>query len=423
MTLAKATEAQIAWARSVQAGYRERVRALLPPPSDEDTGREGGPDWEWAQAEFERSDPELARDYARSREYLGPYSAIDSDDVEPDEPGPVDNYIPADDSELFWRDSVEWRDPEPPGGRFDGDESDWWLDVDPVGEFQTDARQSLYEAQRQREAGELAAAEQLTERARLATVAADELLLDADDSRFRGLDFDRVKAERDWVRASSENARLVAQPFPPAAPPFASAARRREAAQALNERVAGGVEWARALRAVHFQRAQAEWRRLIRDGAEPSDELAVQARQGVHLRDEKLAALVPLSTDTLRRAGEFPVRVDEPTAELRDRYAAIKFRLTEVEAIRFELEEPVAELDAEATALRSAADDLALSEGYAPEAFEPVADEPQQEPAPRRRRVIDLLPKLPRPPSRPTPESVAQQSASTRGPSSSPDLS
>jgi hypothetical protein len=82
-----------------------------------------------------------------------------------------------------------------------------------------------------------------------------------------------------------------------------------------------------------------------------------------------------------------------------------------------------AALDAEANALRSAADDLALSEGYAHEAFEPGATEAQQEPAPRRRRAIDLLPKLPRPPSRPTPESVTQQIASTKGPSSGPDFS
>jgi hypothetical protein len=53
-------------------------------------------------------------------------------------------------------------------------------------------------------------------------------------------------------------------------------------------------------------------------------------RQSAHLRDEKLAALVPLSTDTLRRAGELPVRDTAPPAELQKRHAALSRHLDDV---------------------------------------------------------------------------------------------
>lgn len=174
---------------------------------------------------------------------------------------------------------------------------------------------------------------------------------------------------------------------------------------------------------MHFQRAQAECRRLVRDGAESSDELAVRAREGVRLRDKRLAALVPMGTDTLRRAGELPVRDTAAPAELRERHAALTRRIDEASYLWERTGVSDVESVAELSALRSAADDLALSEGYAPEAFAADADEPRQTAvAPRRRRAIDLPPKLPRPPARPTPESVTQQSASASGPSSGPDL-
>ncbi len=295
-------------------------------------------------------------------------------------------------------------------------------ELDLISELRAEASLLEWRAQRSRDAGADADAAHQAERARVVSLAADELALDFDSASGRTPVQEHVAAEGAWIRASEENARLIAQPFPPAAPPFASAARRREAEQALDERVAGHVEWAHALRAVHFQRAQAEWRRLVSDGAEPSDELAVRAREGVHLRDERLASLVPMSTDTLRRTGELPVRDSAPPAELRERRAALTRRIEEASYLWERTGVSDAESVAELSALRSAADDLALSEGYAPEAFAADADEPRESAAPRRRRVIDLLPKLPRPPARPTPESVAQQSASTSGPSSGPNL-
>lgn len=305
--------------------------------------------------------------------------------------------------------------------RIDGADRD--ADLDLISELRAEAASLEWSAQLARDAGAEPEAAREADRARVVSLAADELALDVDSASGRAPDAAHVAAEREWIRVSAEHARLIAQPFPPAAPLISSPRRRREADQALDERVANHVEWAHALRAVHFQRAQAEWRRLIRDGAEPSDELVVRARQGVHLRDAKLAARLPMGTNTLRREGELPVRDTAPPAELRERHAALTRRIDEASYIWERTGASDAESVAELSALRSAADDLALSEGYAPEAFTADADESRQPAAPRRRRVIDLLPKLPRPPARPTPESVAQQSSSTNGPSSSPDLS
>ncbi len=171
-----------------------------------------------------------------------------------------------------------------------------------------------------------------------------------------------------------------------------------------------------------LERTHAEVRRLIRNGAEPSDELAVRARQAVHRRDPNLASLAQASTASLVRAGELPARMDEPTAELRERHATLMRRLDALPVDDDDQYESDLDIEAESSALLSAADDLAVSEGYAPQAFAPVADEPQQKPAPRQRRTINLLPKLPQRPSRPTPESVTQQGTSTSGPSSGPGL-
>lgn len=312
-------------------------------------------------------------------------------------------------------------DPRDELERIDG--ADLGADLDLISELRAEAASLERAAQLARDAGAEPEAAREADRARVVSLAADELALDVDSASGRAPDAAHVAAEREWIRASDEHARLTAQPFPQAAPLLASPARRREAEQALDERVADHVEWAHALRTVHFQRAQAEWRRLVRDGAEPSDELVVRARQGVHLRDEKLAALVPMSTDTLRREGELPVRDTAPPAELRERHAALTRRIEEASYIWERTGASDAESIAELSALRSAADDLALSESYAPEAFAADADESRQPAtAPRRRRAIDLLPKLPRPPARPTPEGVSQQSASTRGPSSGPHL-
>lgn len=305
--------------------------------------------------------------------------------------------------------------------RIDG--ADLGADLDVVSELRAEAASLEWSAQQARDAGAEAEAARQADRARVVSLAADELGLDVDSASGRAPDAAHIATEREWIRASDEHARLIAQPFPQAAPLLASTARRREAEQALDERVADHVEWAHALRAVHFQRAQAEWRRLIRDGSEPSDELVVRAREGAHLRDEKLAALVPMSTDTLRREGELPVRDTAPPTELRERHAALTNRIEEASYIWERTGVSDAESVAELSALRSAADDLALSEGYAPEAFAADVDESRQSAAaPRRRRAIDLLPKLPRPPARPTPESVTQQSAATTGPRSGPLL-
>ncbi len=381
------TEAERNWALAVRKLYTERLQQLM--PTEYVTA-----DWEQARATYDALDStNLGRDYDRSLYYLDDFN-WEFDPTETRAPG------------LRYGDEVDY---------------DWAKENDPVGEFREITRVAQGAAERARVAGELAEVDRQTQQARRATLAADELALDVDSGRT--LDPEHVAAERDWIRASDENARLIEQQFPSAVPLLASAGRRREAERALDERVAGHVEWAHALRAVHFHRAQAEWRRLVRDGAEPSDELAVRAREGVHLRDEKLAALVPMSTDTLRRAGELPVRDTAPPTELRERHAALTRRIDEASYLWERTGVSDAASVAELSALRSAADDLAMSEGYAPEAFAADADEPRQPAAaPRRRRAIDLLPKLPRPPARPTPESVTQQSASASGPSSGPDF-
>lgn len=379
------TQAEHDWALAVRRLYTERLRQLM--PAEYVTA-----DWERARATYDAQDPSLGRDYDRSLDYV--------DDFNWDQPTPT----------------------TPPAGLRYGDDDvyDWASENDPVGEFRQAARAALGRAQRERDAGELAEAGRQAQRARLASIAADEFALHGEE-----LDLDtapaHADAERQWLHQSYEHAKLLATPLPKELPLIATPRRVRELERALEERQAASLPWARALREVHHRRTEAEWNRLVRDGAEPSDELAVRARQAVHRRDPNLGNLTRFSTADLIRAGELTARVDEPTAELRDRHAALVRRLDELPINHADLYEPDLDLEAERSALRSAADDLALSQGYAPEAFESDVEEPQQEPTPRR-RTIDLLPKLPQRPSRPTPESVTQQGAATSGPSSGPDL-
>lgn len=381
------TQAEIDWALAVRRLYTERLQQLM--PAEYDTA-----DWERARATYDAQDPGLGRDYDRSLDYLDDFKW----DPDTNRPAP------------------------PPGLRYGDDAVYVWADEhNPVGEFHGLARVAQGEAQRERDAGEVAAAERLTQHARLANLAAGEFALYGDELNLDTAP-DHYYAERQWLFESQRYAEVLATPLPETLPLIATPRRVRELERALEERQAASLPWSRALREVHHRRTEAEWNRLVKSGAEPSDDLAVRARQAVHRRDPNLGNLTRFSTADLIRAGEITARVDEPTAELRDRHAALMRRLEVLPVDSADLYEPDLDIEAERTALQSAADDLALSEGYAPEAFAADVDEPHEEPAPRRRHGIDLRPKLPQRPSRPTPESVTQQGASLNGPSSGPTL-